>query len=98
MILRRLYLYLVSAAALALLASGLCLLGGTVLLFAFDDPSAQYNRTQLAAYTAMTLVALTGWGLEDDRRRSREAGFDHHLVKPVDPQALERLLGEAERG
>ena len=30
------------------------------------------------------LVALTGWGQEDDRRRSREAGFDAHLVKPVD--------------
>ena len=43
----------------------------------------------------MTLVALTGWGQEDDRRRSREAGFDHHLVKPVDPLELERLLGEA---
>ncbi|MCM5679713.1 PAS domain S-box protein [Schlegelella sp. S2-27] len=40
------------------------------------------------------LVALTGWGQEEDRRRSREAGFDHHLVKPVDPAALERLLHE----
>jgi signal transduction histidine kinase/CheY-like chemotaxis protein len=38
------------------------------------------------------LVALTGWGQDEDRRRSREAGFDHHLVKPVDPDALERLL------
>ena len=34
------------------------------------------------------LVALTGYGQEDDRRRSREAGFDHHLVKPVDPDTL----------
>ena len=42
----------------------------------------------------VVLVALTGWGQEDDRRRSREAGFDHHLVKPVDPQELERLLAE----
>jgi PAS domain S-box-containing protein len=40
----------------------------------------------------MMLVALTGWGQEDDRRRSREAGFDAHLVKPVDPEALEALL------
>jgi PAS domain S-box-containing protein len=32
----------------------------------------------------LTLVALTGWGSEDDRRRSRDAGFDHHLVKPVE--------------
>jgi len=34
------------------------------------------------------LVALTGWGQEEDRRRSESAGFDRHLVKPVDPEAL----------
>jgi two-component system CheB/CheR fusion protein len=38
------------------------------------------------------LVALTGWGHDEDRRRSQEAGFDHHLVKPVDPAALVQLL------
>jgi len=38
------------------------------------------------------LVALTGWGQDADRRRSRDAGFDHHLVKPVDPDELMRLL------
>ena len=38
------------------------------------------------------LVALTGYGQEDDQRRSREAGFDHHLVKPVDPQVIYELL------
>jgi CheY-like chemotaxis protein len=38
------------------------------------------------------LVALTGWGQEGDRRRAMEAGFDHHLVKPVDPNALSELL------
>jgi CheY-like chemotaxis protein len=37
-------------------------------------------------------VALTGWGQEEDRQRSREAGFDAHLVKPVDFAALEELL------
>jgi len=63
MILRRLYLYLVSAAGLGLLAAGLALLGGTVLLFVFNDPSAQDSRTQLAIYTAMTLVALPVWGV-----------------------------------
>ena len=62
MILRRLYLYLVSAAGLGLLAAGLALLGSTVLLFAFNDPSAQASRTQLAIYTAMTVVALPVWG------------------------------------
>ena len=40
----------------------------------------------------MTLAAMTGWGQEDDQRRSREAGFDCHLVKPVDLKALEDLL------
>jgi CheY-like chemotaxis protein len=42
------------------------------------------------------LVAVTGWGQEEDRRRSREAGFDRHLVKPVDPQILKKLLEELE--
>jgi CheY-like chemotaxis protein len=41
---------------------------------------------------AMTLIAMTGWGQEEDKRRSQEAGFDLHLVKPVDPWALARLL------
>jgi CheY-like chemotaxis protein len=40
----------------------------------------------------MTLVAVTGYGQEDDRRRSREVGFDHHLVKPVEPEALQAIL------
>ena len=38
------------------------------------------------------VIALTGWGQEEDRRRSREAGFDHHLVKPVDLSALNAAL------
>ena len=38
------------------------------------------------------LVALTGWGQEEDRRRSQEAGFDQHLVKPVEPKSLEAIL------
>ena len=42
------------------------------------------------------LVALTGWGQEEDRRRSKEAGFDHHLVKPVDLSALQELLAQAQ--
>jgi CheY-like chemotaxis protein len=40
----------------------------------------------------MALIAVTGWGQEEDRRRSQEAGFDYHLVKPVDPQTLMKLL------
>lgn len=42
----------------------------------------------------VVLIALTGWGQEQDRRRSREAGFDHHLVKPVDPRVLMSLVSE----
>jgi len=38
------------------------------------------------------LIALTGWGQDEDRRRSREVGFDSHLVKPLDPEALSSLL------
>jgi len=38
------------------------------------------------------LIAVTGWGQEHDRHRAFEAGFDHHLTKPVEPQALEALL------
>jgi PAS domain S-box-containing protein len=40
----------------------------------------------------LLLVALTGYGQAEDRRLSREAGFDFHLVKPVDPDALEQLI------
>jgi len=39
-----------------------------------------------------TLVALTGWGQDADRRRAREAGFDHHLIKPAEIGALQLLL------
>jgi signal transduction histidine kinase/ActR/RegA family two-component response regulator len=42
------------------------------------------------------LVALTGWGQEEDRRRSREAGFNHHLLKPVDIEELKTLLSESQ--
>ncbi len=38
------------------------------------------------------IVAMTGWGQDIDRRRSEEAGFDHHVVKPVDPAVLRRIL------
>jgi PAS domain S-box-containing protein len=40
----------------------------------------------------MKLVALTGWGQDQDRQRAKEAGFDQHVVKPVEPAALEQLL------
>lgn len=51
------------------------------------------RRLRQAEWAAETiLVALTGWGQDEDRKRSQAAGFDHHLIKPVDPAALESLL------
>ncbi len=44
----------------------------------------------------LEIVALTGWGTEDDRRLAIEAGFDHHLVKPVELAALNQLLAAPE--
>lgn len=44
----------------------------------------------------MLLIALTGWGQEDDKRQALEAGFDHHMTKPVDPAALEKLLARSQ--
>ena len=41
------------------------------------------------------LIAVTGWGQPEDRRRSHDAGFDHHIVKPVDPDVLMKLLSES---
>ncbi|WP_010583404.1 ATP-binding response regulator [Schlesneria paludicola] len=47
---------------------------------------------QLPAGRQILVIALTGWGQDEDRSRSSEAGFDHHLVKPVDVAVLEMLL------
>jgi two-component system CheB/CheR fusion protein len=40
------------------------------------------------------LVAVTGYGQDEDRRKAQEAGFDAHLVKPADPATLQRLLAQ----
>lgn len=53
---------------------------------------------EMPEFQNVTLVALTGWGQEDDRRRTHEAGFDHHLVKPVNLDALKVLLAEVPAG
>jgi CheY-like chemotaxis protein len=56
------------------------------------------RRLRQAPETASaTLIALTGYGREEDRRRSHQAGFDHHLVKPVDPESLSSLLSSLVR-
>jgi CheY-like chemotaxis protein len=46
--------------------------------------------------TQMTLIALTGWGQENDKRRAAAAGFDHHCTKPVDPDELQRFFASHE--
>lgn len=53
--------------------------------------ACRYLREQPWGQT-MILIAVTGWSQEEDRRRSEEAGFDHHLVKPVDSAALMKML------
>lgn len=52
---------------------------------------AQRIRKDLSV-DKVRLVAVTGWGQEEDRRRSKEAGFDHHLVKPAASEALQKIL------
>jgi two-component system CheB/CheR fusion protein len=52
---------------------------------------ARRLREEVGLETAV-LIALTGWGQEEDRRKSSAAGFNHHLVKPVDPRNLQQLL------
>jgi signal transduction histidine kinase/ActR/RegA family two-component response regulator len=49
---------------------------------------------QRPEFANLTLIAITGWGQAEDRLRSRAAGFQHHLVKPADPGALQVLLNE----
>jgi PAS domain S-box-containing protein len=57
------------------------------------EVAAQLRREPRFARTL--LIAITGWGTEQDRRRTQEAGFDHHLTKPIDFSALESLLQAA---
>lgn len=57
-----------------------------------DGHAVARRVRQDPALQAITLIALSGWGQEEDRRRSHAAGFDRHLVKPVDLGALQALL------
>ena len=50
---------------------------------------------RIRAHTAKpVLIAMTGYGQPEDRQKSKEAGFDYHLTKPVDPDRLQDLLGK----
>jgi PAS domain S-box-containing protein len=59
--------------------------------------AARRIRTQPGG-GSIVLIALTGWGQEEDRNLSQEAGFDHHMTKPVDFGALQRILKEMRVG
>jgi CheY-like chemotaxis protein len=53
---------------------------------------ARCLRAQTRSGPTPLLVAVTGWGAEEDRQRAQDAGFDLHLVKPIDPERLNRLI------
>ena len=52
----------------------------------------ELGRRLRAVFKDLLLVAVTGYSQAEDKRRSRDAGFDHHLVKPVDWKALQAIL------
>jgi two-component system CheB/CheR fusion protein len=59
------------------------------------EPDGWAVATRLRAdarFDRVRLIAITGYGMESDRRRSAEAGIDHHLLKPCDLEELEALL------
>jgi len=62
-----------------------------------DDYEVARRLRQLAGLETAVLVAMTGYGQDEDRERSRKAGFDHHLVKPADLEQVGRLLSETAR-
>ena len=57
-----------------------------------DGYEACRRIRELPSGGEVILVAVTGWGRAEDRCKSKAAGFDHHMVKPVEPVAIERLL------
>ncbi len=59
-----------------------------------DGYEVAKRMRQEPALQNMVLVAVTGYGQESDRQRSREAGLHHHLVKPLDIEALQQLLAK----
>jgi two-component system CheB/CheR fusion protein len=60
----------------------------------FDGFEVARRIRHLPGMEEALLLALSGYGSEEDRRRSREVGFDYHLVKPADPTHLQHLLAE----
>jgi CheY-like chemotaxis protein len=60
----------------------------SLVLLAIDLPDRACRQIRRVKDSAISLVAVTGWGPDEDRRRARDAGFDAHLKKPVDPDPL----------
>ena len=56
------------------------------------------SKVREAAAGVVRLVALTGYGLPQDRARAADAGFDRHILKPIEPNALFRVLNEVSPG
>jgi two-component system CheB/CheR fusion protein len=52
------------------------------------------KRIRVSENKRTVLIAVTGWGQEEDKRRSAAAGFDHHLTKPVDITTLNQIIAE----
>ena len=56
------------------------------------------NLRRLPEFEATRLIAITGWGQDEDRRKSSEAGFDRHMVKPIEPEALAHIVAALDVG
>jgi CheY-like chemotaxis protein len=56
------------------------------------------NLRGRASTAKLVLIALTGYGQPEDAERARSSGFDHHLVKPVAPDTVQKLIGTAASG
>ena len=83
------------SSAEALLARGLAdldLIIADIGMPGMDGYAVARRMRRNPRLSGVKLIAVTGWGQDDDRRRSQEAGFDHHLTKPVDLKLLRRIL------
>ena len=58
------------------------------------DGYAVAERLRRAGHDRLALVAVTGYGRDEDLRRASEAGFGHHLVKPIDGTVLRRVIAQ----
>ena len=68
------------------------------LLRAFAESPAGRRSHTSSLFLSVRLFATTGYGSDADQSRAREAGFERHLTKPVEPAELERVLAELKSG